>query len=32
VIGTFVGTTADGTPRIAATSIQAVPTPVDPYE
>ena len=32
VIGTFDGSTPDGTPRITATSIQTVPVPVDPYE
>jgi len=32
VVGMFDGTMPDGTPRIAASSIQTVPTPVDPYE
>ncbi len=32
VVGTFAGTLPDGTPRITATGIQSVPTPVDPYE
>jgi uncharacterized repeat protein (TIGR03943 family) len=32
VVGTYAGTLPDGTPQIAATSVEIVPAPVDPYE